>query len=141
MADVFIDATNLILGRMASIVAKKVLNGDTVFILNAEKAVITGNKRSILDTYIRKRSIGGPLWGPFFPKRPDGIVRRTIRGMLPYKKDKGRKAFRRVKVYIGIPEEFKGKKLETLNEANVSKLKYQKYITIEELSKEIGGIK
>jgi large subunit ribosomal protein L13 len=141
LAEVFIDSTNLILGRLASIAAKKALNGDVIFILNAEKAVITGNKREIIERYVNKRRKGGPFHGPFFPREPQDIVRRTIRGMLPYKKELGKKAFRRIKVYTGIPEEFKGKKIETIEKANVLKLKYQKYITIAELSKEIGGIK
>jgi len=131
-----IDATDAPIGRLASIVAKRLLNGEEIFIVNAEKAIITGNKDEIKERYRRKREIGGTKRkGPFFPRMPHMILKRTVRGMLPYQQPKGRQAFKRLKVFIGIPEEFKDKEIE--------KIEFQKSkndITLKELS-EYQGVK
>jgi len=100
-----IDASGAILGRLASEVAKRALKGEEIIIINAEKAVISGNKEAVLEKYLHRRRIGNPKKGPFFPKRPDLIVKRAIRGMLPYKKKRGKEALKRIKVFIGVPEE------------------------------------
>ncbi len=131
-----IDATNLILGRMASFAAKKALLGETVNVVNCEKAVVTGNKKTLLLQFKRKRDMGIPSKGPFYPRSPEQIVKRTIRGMLPYKKEKGRKAFKKIKCYTGVPENIKNS--ETIKNADVSKVPNLKYLTLEEISKHLG---
>jgi len=137
-----INAEGLILGRLASKVAKMLLEGEEVIIVNAEKAIITGNREDIFAKYKQRtelRTRTNPRRGPFYPKRSDEIVRRTIRGMLPWKTDRGRKAFRRLKVYAGIPKEFEGKELETISEAHMSRLSTPKYVTVGEVAKFLGG--
>ena len=101
---IVIDGKNAILGRLASHAAKQLLNGVDVSIVNAEKIIITGNPKSIKEKYHVKRMRGSAHHGPFFPKHPDLIVRRTIRSMLPYKTNRGRNAFKRLRVCIGMPE-------------------------------------
>jgi len=128
-----IDATNLILGRMATYTSKKALLGEKIDIINCEKAVITGKKDNIMARYHQKVKRGIPLQGPYFPKTPEGIVRRTIRGMLPHKQYKGREALKRVKCYIDVPKEFADKKAETLEIANVKNASTINYIYIKEL--------
>ena len=137
-----INAEGLILGRLASKVAKMLLEGEEVVIVNAEKAIITGNREDIFAKYKQRtelRTRTNPRRGPFYPKRSDEIVRRTIRGMLPWKTDRGRKAFRRLKVYVGVPKEFEGKELETISEAHMSRLATPKYVTVGEVAKFLGG--
>jgi len=135
-----IDATDLIMGRLAAFAAKKALLGEKIDIVNCEKAVITGGKQSVFAQYKHRYDIGrNPYKGPFYPKIADRMVRRAIRGMLPYKKEKGKKALKLVMCYIGIPEKFKGQKFETVKEAHVSKLKNYKYVTIEEISRQLGS--
>ncbi len=134
-----IDASDLILGRLATYVAKRVLLGENIELVNCEKAVITGNKRMILSKYQQRRERGTPSKGPFFPRRADMLVRRAIRGMLPYKKNRGREAFKRIKCHIGVPKEFENQKIETIKNANMSKLTTQKYIKVGELSKLLGA--
>jgi large subunit ribosomal protein L13 len=134
-----IDATNSILGRMSTVVAKKLLMGEKVDIVNSEKAVVTGRREVVLAKFKRKKDMGAPLKGPHYPKMPDRIVRRTVRGMLPWSKDRGRKAFKRVMCYIGVPEEFKNQKIEKIAEADVSKSNCIDYVSIEEISKILGA--
>jgi len=134
---IIIDAKGLILGRMASIIAKRLLQGESVIILNAEKAAISGKRLQIVKEAKTFLEVGHPRKGPFHPRRPDKIVRRTVRGMLPRKKPKGRQAYKRLKVYLGAPTEFNGKEIQTILEASAEKLK-SPYITVGELAKEIG---
>ena len=134
---VVIDATGLILGRMASTVAKQLLQGETVIVVNAEKAAISGKRLSILKEKKDFLEVGHFRKGPYHPRRPDQIVKRTIRGMLPRKKPKGQQAIKRLKVFLQLPEELKGKETQTIPEASVENLKCP-YITVGELAKEIG---
>jgi large subunit ribosomal protein L13 len=134
---IIIDAKGLILGRMASIIAKRLLQGESVIILNAEKAAISGKRLQIVKSAKTFLEVGHPRKGPYHPRRPDKIVRRTIRGMLPRKKPKGKQAYKRLKVYLGTPSEFNNEETQTIPEANAEKLK-SPYITVGELAKEIG---
>lgn len=132
-----IDATGLILGRMASHIAKRLLQGEKIIVVNAEKAAISGKRLSLVKEAKRYLEIGHPRKGPLHRRRPDRIVRRTIRGMLPRKKPKGQQAYKRLKVFLEVPEEFKGKEMETIPNANAEKLRCP-YITVGKLAKEIG---
>ena len=111
-----IDADGLLLGRLASIVAKRTLMGEEIAIINAEQTVISGSKVMTLNHYDTKVKRGSREGGPFFPRRPDHIVKRTIRGMLPYKRQRGADAFKRVRVYVGIPREFADIERETIDD-------------------------
>jgi len=133
-----IDAKGLILGRMASSVAKRLLQGETVIVVNAEKAAISGKRLQIVKDAKTFLEVGHPRKGPFHQRRPDRIVRRTIRGMLPRQKPKGLQAFKRLRVYLGVPLEVERKEIQTVLEASADKLK-SPYITVGELAKEIGG--
>ena len=131
-----INADNLVLGRMAAIAAKQALLGEDVRIVNCEKAIITGDKKSILKHYLQRLDIGQPQQGPFIQKRPDLFVRRTIRGMLPRRQSKGRDAFSRVKCYVGVPD--KSEKADTLKKAQLQKIT-KRFITVGELCMHLGG--
>ena len=130
-----VNAENHILGRIATHIAKDLLNGKTIYVVNAEKTVISGNPKYIQSVYAERRKRGDPYHGPFFPKTPQGIFKRAVRGMLP-KNPRGRNALKRLKVYISIPDEFKGKEFKEYEKAK-NKLKTQ-YITLSELSKRLG---
>ena len=138
---VVIDASNLILGRLASFVAKRALQGEEVVVFNVENAVISGTKANIVEEAMRRlktRTLAAQYKAPTHPRRPDTYVRRVIRGMLPRKKPKGRTALKRVRVYIGVPEEFRDKSTAKIPGAEASKLRCA-YITVGQLSEEIGG--
>jgi len=90
-----VDATGLVLGRLASVTATLLLAGDEVKIVNAEKAIITGRRESIYEEYFACRDRGTKERGPYFPRRPEMILKRTVRGMLPYKLKRGRDAMSR----------------------------------------------
>ncbi len=132
-----VNADGLILGRMASVVAKKLLNGEKVIIVNAEKAVISGKKRSKVAEAKEFLEVGAPKRGPFHYRRPDRILRKTVRGMLPFKQPKGKTALKKLKVFIGVPETLHDQPMVSINEAQAAKLNGP-YFTLADLAKEIG---
>lgn len=129
---IIINAENAILGRLASYAAKQALLGKDIIIVNAEKAVIVGKEKDILEKYRRKKRLGGSgLKGPFFSVDEEKIMKRTIRGMLSYKQERGRNALKRIKCYKGIPKEFENKEMV--------KGKGNKGLSLERLSKLLKG--
>ncbi|MFB6078274.1 MAG: 50S ribosomal protein L13 [Halarchaeum sp.] len=136
-ADVVVDARDCIMGRVASNVAELALDGERVAVVNTEDAVITGNEDDILGTY-RKRAELGSDSGPYYPKRPDRIFKRAVRGMLPYKTDRGREAFENVRLYVGNHVDEEG---EVLEGTSLDRLSNIKFVTLGEVSEELGANK
>jgi large subunit ribosomal protein L13 len=134
-----INADGMILGRLASILAKRLLAGEEIYIINAEKIVISGDKVTTFGEYKQSVDRGNREFGPYYPKRPDHIVKRTIRGMLPYKRARGRDAMSRLKTYIGVPEELSREEAFSIEGANMNRLSSVKYIRLEELSRKLGA--
>lgn len=134
-----IDAEGLIMGRLASAVATKLLAGEEIDIINAEKAIISGSKYTTMREYDETLRRGKPEFGPFFPKRPDRILKRTVRGMLPYKRARGKDAMSRLKVYVGVPMELEDKESIRIEAANMDRLSSNKYLRLGDLSKKLGA--
>jgi len=132
-----IDAKGLILGRMASMVAKRLLNGERICIVNAEEAVISGKRLSTIREARDALQIGHFRKGPFHPRRPDTIVKRVVRGMLPRTKPRGKEALKRLKVHIGVPRELADRERETISEADAGNLRGP-YVKVSELARNIG---
>ena len=137
---VIYDAENQILGRLCTVIAKKLLNGEDVIVVNAAKAVVSGKPSMKEKEYLIKLQRGDPYKGPFFPRTPDGIFRRAVRGMLPWHKSCGRKAYKRLRVFAGVPEKIGKEKMEKVKSADVSKLK-SKSATLGEVAIAIGAKK
>ncbi|MFC6725824.1 50S ribosomal protein L13 [Halobium palmae] len=137
-ADVVVDARDCIMGRVASEVAQRALAGETVAVVNAERAVITGTEEDIMSVYRKRRDIGSDS-GPYYPKRPDGIFKRAIRGMVPYKTDPGREAFENVRVYVGDPYEGSDGEAEVLEETSIDRLSTIKFVSLGEISENLGA--
>jgi large subunit ribosomal protein L13 len=138
---IVIDATNQIMGRLASYAAKNALNGNTVIVLNAEKAVISGRKSNIVEEAMRRlktRTLANQTTAPVHQRRPDLYLRRVVRGMLPWKKAKGKAAFHRVLIFMGVPEEYAKAKSSRVPDADASRLSTA-YMTLGALAAEIGG--
>ena len=101
-----IDATDCIAGRMCSQISKLLLKGHSVRVVNAEKTMMSGNRYMIIDSYRKFLTISSatnPINGPVHPRRPDRILTKMIRGMLPKRKSSGISSFKRLRVYISVP--------------------------------------
>ena len=117
MKKIIIDAEGAVYGRLCSFVAKKVLEGNKIEIINSEKAIITGNKKDIIDKYDTLRKKGGHSQkGPKYSNVAYKMLKKGIRGMLPdHRKGIGKQALGRVKCHNGMPEEFKDEKILKIN--------------------------
>ena len=132
-----VDASGLPVGRLATSIAKQLMEGKDVRIVNAEQAIIIGSKIQIINDYKQKKDLGkhaNKRKGPFRSRMPDKIMRRIVRGMLPYQKPRGKKAYKRLKVYIGVPKELERAEIVKLDIGKVT----DRYITLAALSEALG---
>lgn len=132
-----IDATGCSMGRLCAIVAKRLRLGERIEVINVEKATVAA-KPHVKQRYQDNMERGSRDWGPFQPKLPQMIFRRTVRGMINYKQSRGSDAFKRLKVHIGVPEGMNASKAEVLNDAK-TKSTIHGFITVGELSRRLGA--
>lgn len=133
-----IDAQDAVLGRMATFAAQKALRGEEVHIINCALVRISGSREVVLQKYTQKHHRGTPMHGPYFPRQPYLIVKRTVRGMLPYKTQRGRAVFARVRCYNAVPEILKGK--AAVKGAGFKSLKARAIsVALGEISKMLGA--
>ncbi len=132
-----IDCNNMIFGRVASHVAKAALSGEDVHLINAEKMVMCGNPDAIAARYLQKRRLqnkGTPEYSPKWSKVPHLLVKRLIRGMLPWRTARGKAAYRKYMVYAGNPKKLESnKKIEKAEFDGINK-----HITILDLCRRLG---
>jgi len=135
-----IDVKDCIAGRICSHISKLLLKGHHVRVVNAEKSMISGNRYKTIEIYkefLEISSATNPIHGPFHPRKPDRILTRMVRGMLPKRKSSGITALKRLRVYIAVPPEFKNTKLETFEDSKIRKPSSY-FISLGELAKQIG---
>jgi large subunit ribosomal protein L13 len=135
MDDIYIDASGHVMGRLATKVAKDLLNGRRVFVINTGKTVISGNRKFIIKDFKEKVDRGDPYHGPFYPRSPEGIFKRVVKGMLP-RKPKGVDALKRLRVYRSRPESLEGKEFRKIEEVMMNK--DHAYMELEKLSNKLS---
>ncbi|MFI5416932.1 MAG: 50S ribosomal protein L13 [Nitrososphaerales archaeon] len=138
--NIVVDGTDQVAGRLSSNVAKMLLQGNRVTVVNCEKIMLSGNRSSIVNEYrdfLEIASILHPEHGPYHPRRPDTIIARMIRGMLPRKKPSGTEALKRLRTYMGVPKELKSSKKIVLENAKITRPSAN-YTTMFDLSKTVG---
>ncbi|MEM2025107.1 MAG: 50S ribosomal protein L13 [Desulfurococcaceae archaeon] len=137
----YVDASGQILGRLASIAAKRLLEGYSVYVFNAEKAVLSGEKSRVVNGYRLlfevKTHLNPERSGIRRPRNPVSIFKRAVRGMLPIDKPHGREAYKRLRAYIGVPPEYKGVEPVKFSEAMYTRLR-GRFITVEEVAYAMG---
>jgi large subunit ribosomal protein L13 len=133
-----VDASGLILGRAASRIAKRLLDGERIVVVNAEKSVVTGNRANVLGFYTANRARGSKRTGPHYPRYPDRIFRRTVRGMLPHLKSRGKVAFDRLEVFIGVPALYASAGRQSIDDAK-ARPALRDPLTLEEISRLLGA--
>ena len=143
------DAEGMILGRLASATADILLKAaredrdDKVIIVNAEKAIVSGSKTSVFNTYQAKYKLNHARKGPFFPRMPDMILKRAVRGMLPYQsKSSGRRALRNLRVEIGCPSHLSGDLPEGHEHGDDSRIRRgepNRFVSLGDISQNLGA--
>jgi large subunit ribosomal protein L13 len=137
---IIVDGTNMIAGRLCSHVAKLLLEGARVAIINSENIMISGSRESIIKEYrefLEIASINNPKFGPFHPRRPDTIITKMVRGMLPKTKSSGQAAFKRLRVYLGVPNELKSLSRTQFEDARIRRASPY-YTSVGELGRMVG---
>lgn len=141
---VVVDGRGHLLGRLASAVAKELLNGQSVVVVRCEDIDISGkfmrNKNKYL-AFLRKRNCVNPRrGGPWHYRAPSRIFWRTVRGMLPHKTPRGAAAHARLKVFEGVPPSYeKTKKMVVPDALRVLRLRPDRqYTRLGRLSAEVG---
>ena len=132
-----IDAKRHIMGRLSSNVAERILDGEEIVILNAEQVVVTGERDVVFAEFKAKVDRGQIRKGPYYPRRADLLLKRTIRGMIPWTKTTGREAYRRIHVFVGCPEQFNDVEKQTVEDA--MRLNTGKYTTLGAVAKFLGS--
>ncbi len=134
------NADSMILGRLATFIAKDALMGEEVRVINCEKVLISGQKENTIAREKQRRLRKGyPLKAQTISRLPDRHVRRTVRGMLPWKFTRGREAYKRVLCYVGVPAELEGKPAIANPKISGDKLPMLKYISLGEVCKRLGA--
>ncbi len=137
---IVVDASNCVSGRLCSKVSKLLLQGNRVSVVNAEKVMISGNKYQVIESYKKRLEVGSvtnPINGPFHPRRPDTIISKMIRGMVPKRKSSGMQSFKKLRVYIGVPDELKNSTMKTFDDARITKPE-SFYTSMSDVAKQIG---
>tara|TARA_B100000123_G_scaffold91436_1_gene66449 strand:+ start:452 stop:856 length:405 start_codon:yes stop_codon:yes gene_type:complete len=119
-------------------------NPKKVIIINAEDAIVTGSRDRVLANYNQKYKLNHPRKGPFFPRMPDMILKRTVRGMLPYqKKSSGRQAVKDLRVMIGTPSNLEGEDLPEGHEwgdtTKIDRPLPDSFVRLGDISKHLGA--
>merc|ERR1711991_166001 len=103
---IVIDGRDHLVGRLASIVAKKLLNGYKIVVVRCEGLTKSGHiyrsERKVLQMRV-KRVATNPTKGMFHHRAPSRAFHRVVRGMLPHKTTRGTEALKRLKVFDGCP--------------------------------------
>ena len=133
-----VDASGLVLGRAASLIAQRLLKGEAIVVVHADRSVITGARAQVISFYTANRARGSKRTGPHFPRYPDRIFRRTVRGMLPHLKTRGKLAYDRLEVHIGCPDGVKPARPEWLGPA-AARPAVRPPITLGEVSRLLGA--
>ncbi|XP_002162037.1 large ribosomal subunit protein uL13 [Hydra vulgaris] len=140
---VIIDAKGHLLGRLSSVIAKAILQGQRVVVVRCESINISGNfyrnKLKVLD-YLRKRMNTNPSRGPYHFRAPSKRLFKAVRGMIPHKTKRGMEALNRLKVFDGVPPPYdRMKRMVVPSALRVVKLAPgRKYCTLARLSSETG---
>lgn len=132
----FIDSQGAVLGRLCTVVAKRLLKGEEIIIVNSEKVIVTGKKTMIKEHYKHEREVGTYRKGPYFPRMPDRMLKRCVRGMIPYQEPHGRTAFKKLKCYIGVPKEYQGQTFEKIAGAEKHPADF---MTLQEIAQFLGA--
>lgn len=138
---IVVNATNHIAGRLSSNVAKLLLQGHRVTVINCEKIMMSGTRSNQIQEYrefLEINSIINYKHGPVHYRRPDTIIAKMIRQMLPFdRKPSGKLAFQRLRTYIGAPNDTKP--IEKIQfEKALIKREASNYTTLAEICRVIG---
>eukprot|EP00697_Spironema_sp_BW2_P017776 gnl/Spiro4/9578_TR5080_c0_g1_i1.p1 gnl/Spiro4/9578_TR5080_c0_g1~~gnl/Spiro4/9578_TR5080_c0_g1_i1.p1 ORF type:complete len:239 (-),score=100.98 gnl/Spiro4/9578_TR5080_c0_g1_i1:37-753(-) len=140
---VVVDCANHMLGRVASVVAKEIMNGQKVVCVRTEELCVSGSlfrHKLIYGKFLIHRGNTNPTRGPNHYRSPSRVLWRTVRGMMNHFKARGRAAMERLKVFEGCPHPYdKTKKVVIPQALRVLRLRPgRKFCRLGDLSEQVG---
>ncbi|XP_075253723.1 uncharacterized protein LOC142358188 [Convolutriloba macropyga] len=140
---IIIDGKGHLMGRLAAIVAKKLLQGQSIAVVRCEEINMSGSlyRRKLKWAEFRRiRMNTNPRRGPFHLRHPSDFFKRVVRGMLPHKTKRGAYALSKLDTFEGIPPKYTYKARVVVPRC-LTALKLQpgrNFCKIGDLSKEVG---
>ena len=144
--EIVIDGRGHLVGRLASKVAKELLNGQRVVVVRCELLQRSGSlfrNKLKFHEFLRKGMNTNPRRGQFHYRSPSRIFWRMVRGMLPHKTPKGSVALGKLKVFEGIPYPYDQKRRMVVPDAlKILRLKsHRKFCVLGDLAQLAGWTK
>lgn len=136
-----IDGKDLVLGRMGSLVAKRLLLGESITLVNCNEIVILGKKKYLVERFKNKLANKVVKQGPYYSRSPADIVKRSLRNMLPYKNQRGADAYKRLRCFNSVPASLANDKFEDLTQAKLDEASVFYFTRVEELCRKLGYTK
>ncbi len=140
--EIIVDAEDALLGRLASNVAKLLLMGFKVHVINIEKAVVSGNRKMVIDSYkllLNVKTHRNPYRQSMKrPRNPIAIFKSSVKNMLPKHNWRRVILLKNVKAYIGIPREFSGRELIKIVDIDAKNIKRRTVVRVLEIAKALG---
>lgn len=135
-----VNANENVAGRLASKVAKAIIKGEKVTVINAQDLVIVGNKESILEKFTVKvdaRVLSNPHFGPKYDRVPSKMFRRMVRNMLPTKKQAKVRIIKQLRVFNGAAKGIDSKEAIVFEDIKFNHR--NNYMTLKDLALLLGG--
>lgn len=133
---IVINGENKVFGRLASEVAEKLLKySEKIVVVNARKVIVSGNTDSVFERFLERterKGKGNPRNQPKYPRYPDKLLKRGVRGMLP-RNARGELVLKNLIVHIDVPDKFEKEIPAPVKYKNI------KFLTLEEISKKLGA--
>lgn len=133
-----IDGKDLVLGRLGSHLAKRLLLGESIKLVNCKDIVILGKKKFLVERYKNKIANKVIKQGPYYNRSPADIVKRALRNMLPYKNQRGIEAFKRITCYNSVPSTLLKEEKGTVEGAKLDSESVFYYTRVEEICRTLG---
>lgn len=136
---IVIDAEGAVVGRLAAVIAKKLLLGDQVIVVNGEKTVFSGPEKRVSLVYLKRRRMqnkADPEKTAKWPRRPDYLLKKIVKGMLPHKTSRESTALHKLTVFVGVPEKYAGVPKESFKTTLG-----RKKVSLEKVCENLGWIK
>jgi ribosomal protein uL13 len=135
---IIIDGKDMILGRLGSNIAKRLLLGEEIKLVNCQDIVILGRKKFLVDKYKKKLSNKVVKQGPYYSRSPANMIKRAFRNMLPYKNKRGIEAMKRLKCYNSVPSVLISSDKQIINEAKINNEKTFYYTKMGDICRILG---
>lgn len=140
--EIVVDAENALLGRLASSVAKLLIMGFRVHVVNVEKALVSGDRKMVIESYkllLRVKTHRNPYKQSIKrPRNPIAIFKSSVKRMLPKHGWRRITLIKNLKAHIGVPSEYGGRELIRIVDTHTEYTGRRDTVSLSEIAKALG---